>query len=142
MRKPIKVVSGVLGVVGRVLLCSVFVAVALGYAAPDIHSLAENLAAKSDCAPKWVLYGEIALLATGCLSVILGYKARFGALALLAFLVLTLCFTPGFTFWNVVSSQARHDHIAFLVTNLSIMGATLFIVINGSGKMSLDGNRA
>jgi uncharacterized membrane protein YphA (DoxX/SURF4 family) len=60
-------------------------------------------------------------------------------LALLVFLVLTTYLFHGFTFWNVVSNQARHDHIVYLVTNLSIMGAMLFIVVNGAGQMSLDG---
>ena len=72
---------------------------------------------------------------------VVGYKARFGALALLTFLVLTTYFFHGFTFWNVVNTQARHDHIVFLVTNLSIMGAMLMIVVNGAGPLSLDGKR-
>jgi putative oxidoreductase len=73
--------------------------------------------------------------------VVVGYKARFGALALLMFLVLTTYLFHGFTFWNVVNTQARHDHIIFLVMNLSLMGAMLLIVVNGAGQMSLDGKR-
>ena len=87
----------------------------------------------------WVLIGAVVVLAVGSVSVVVGYKARFGALALLAFLVLTTYLFHGFTFWNVVSNQARHDHIIYLATNLSIMGAMLFIVANGAGQMSFDG---
>ncbi len=139
MRKPIGIVVGVLGVLGRILLCTVFLAAAVGYTAPDVQGLAQALAAKATVAPTWVLMGAIVVLAVGSVSVVVGYKARFGALALLAFLVLTTWLFHGFTFWNVVNLQARHDHVIYLVTNLSIMGAMLLIVVNGAGRMSLDG---
>ena len=141
MRKPMRIVVGMLGVLGRTLLCTVFLAAAVGYTAPDVHSLAQVLAAKVAVAPIWILVGAIVVLAVGCVSVVVGYKARFGALALLAFLVLTTYLFHGFTFWNVVNNQARHDHIIYLVMNLSIMGAMLLIVVNGAGQMSLDGKR-
>jgi putative oxidoreductase len=141
MRKPMKVAVGVVAVLGRLLLCTVFLAAAVGYTAPDVNSLAQAIAARVAVAPTWVLVAAITLLLVGSLSVVVGYKARYGALALLVFLVLTTYLFHGFTFWNVVSSQARHDHIIYLVTNLSIMGAMLFIVANGAGQMSLDGKR-
>ena len=139
MRKPMKIVVGVLGVLGRILLCTVFLAAALGYTAPDVQTFAQTVAAKATVAPMWVLVAAIAVLAVGSASVVVGYKARFGALALLVFLLLVTYLFQGFTFWNVVNSQARHDHIVYLVMNLSIMGAMLFIVVNGAGQMSLDG---
>ena len=141
MRKPMGIVVGVLGVVGRILLCTVFLAAAVGYTAPDVQTFAQAIAAKSAVAPTWVLIGAIVVLAVGSVSVVVGYKAHFGALALLMFLVLTTYLFQGFTFWNVVNTQARHDHIIYLVMNLSIMGAMLLIVVNGAGQMSLDGKR-
>ena len=141
MRKSMGIVGGVLGVLGRILLCTVFLAAAVGYTAPDVQTLAQTIAAKATVAPTWVLIGAIIVLAIGSVSVVVGYKARFGALALLMFLVLTTYLFHGFTFWNVVNTQARHDHIIYLVMNLSIMGAMLLIVVNGAGQMSLDGKR-
>ena len=141
MRKSTNIMVGVLGVLGRILLCTVFLAAAMGYTAPDVQTFAQTIAAKVTIAPMWVLIGAIIVLAVGIVSVVVGYKARFGALALLAFLVLTTYLFYGFTFWNVVNAQARHDHIIFLVMNLSIMGAMLLIVVNGAGQMSLDGKR-
>ena len=141
MRKSTNIVVGVLGVIGRILLCTVFLAAAMGYTAPDVQTLAQTIATKATVAPMWVLIGAIIVLAVGSVSVVVGYKARFGALALLAFLVLTTYLFHGFTFWNVVNAQARHDHIIFLVMNLSLMGAMLLIVVNGAGQMSLDGKR-
>ena len=38
MRKPMKIVVGVLGVIGRILLCTVFLAAAMGY--PVVHRFA------------------------------------------------------------------------------------------------------
>ncbi len=141
MRKPTNIVVGVLGVIGRILLCTVFLAAATGYTAPDVQTLAQTIATKATVAPMWVLIGAVVVLAVGSVSVVVGYKARFGAFALLAFLVLTTYLFHGFTFWNVVNAQARHDHIIFLVMNLSLMGAMLLIVVNGAGQMSLDGKR-
>ena len=43
MRKPIGIVVGVLGVLGRILLCTVFLAAAVGYTAPDVQGLAQGL---------------------------------------------------------------------------------------------------
>ena len=141
MRKPQKVVIGAVGVLGRILICTVFLAASLGYTAPDANNLAQTIAVKTTVAPAWVLVGAILLLVLGSFSVVVGYKARFGAAALLMFLVLTTYCFHGFTFWNVVNPHARHEHILFLVMNLSIMGAMLFIVANGAGQMSLDAKR-
>jgi putative oxidoreductase len=139
MRKPTRIVVGVVGVLGRVLLCTVFLAAVLGYTAPDVHSFAETIAQKTAVAPTGVLIGAVALLVVGSLSVVVGYKARFGALALLLFLTLTTYCFHGFTFWNVVNAQAQHEHIIYLAMNLSVMGAMLFVIANGAGRMSLDG---
>jgi putative oxidoreductase len=103
--------------------------------------LAQVITAKGTITSTWVLIGAVALLVVGSLSVVVGYKARLGALALLVFLALATCYFHGFTFWSLLSSQARHEHIVYLVMNLSIMGAMLFIVANGPGQMSLDGKR-
>ena len=141
MRKPMMAVAGVAAVVARLLLCAVFLAAAAGYTTPDVNSLARMISAKLALPPAWILIGAITVLVAGSLSVVVGYKARFGAMALLVFLVLTTYLFHGFTFWNVVNAQARHDHIVGLVMNLSIMGAMLFVVVNGPGQMSLDGKR-
>jgi putative oxidoreductase len=136
-----RVLVGVVAVLGRLLLCTVFLAAAVGYTAPDVNSLAQAVAAKVTVAPAGILVAAIALLILGSLSVVAGYKARFGAMVLLLFLAMATYLFHGFTFWNVVNPQARHDHIIYLMTNLSIMGAMLFIVANGAGRMSLDGRR-
>ena len=65
----------------------------------------------------------------------MGYKARIGVLLLLTFLVLaSYYFHP---FWKL-EGQAQQEQMIHFMKNLSMMGALLFIVANGSGPMSLD----
>jgi putative oxidoreductase len=141
MRKSKSIVVGVVAVVGRILLCTVFLAAVIGFTAPDVHGLAQAIASKTAVAPGWILTAAIVMLVAGSLSVVVGYKARLGAAALLLFLLITTYLFHGFTFWSVVNAQARHDHIVYLMMNLSVMGAMLFIVANGPGQMSFDGKR-
>jgi putative oxidoreductase len=134
-------VRGVVGVLGRILLCAVFAATVAGYAVPDVRSVAEIVAAKGMIGPTWTLIGGVAILVAGSLSVILGYQARIGAILLLTFLLLTTYCFHGFNFWTVVNAQARQEQIIQLATNLSMIGAVLFIIANGAGPMSLDARR-
>jgi putative oxidoreductase len=133
--------KGVAGVVGRIMLCAVFVAAALGFTVPNASNLAQMLSSKGTLGSAFAFVVAVAVLAVGCLSVIIGYRARIGALLLLVFLALaTYCF-HGIGFWTLVSAQARQDQIVYLMTNLSLMGAMLFIIANGAGQMSLDAKR-
>ena len=79
--------------------------------------------------------GAIVFLVVGSLSVIVGFKARVGAALLLTFLVLaSYYFHP---FWKL-EGQAQQEQMIQFMKNLSMMGAMLFIVANGSGPMSVD----
>jgi putative oxidoreductase len=123
------------------MLCAVFVAAAFGFTVPNASNLAQLLASKGTLGSAFALAVAVALLVVGCLSIIVGYKARFGALLLLMFLTLGIYCFHGIGFWTLVSTQARQDQIVFLMTNLSLMGAMLFIIANGAGPMSLDAKR-
>lgn len=132
---------GIIGVLGRILLCAVFVAAIAGYAVPDVRSVAALVAAKGLVGPTWALVGAVAILGFGSLSVVLGYKARMGASLLLLFLVTVTYYFHGFNLWALVSAQARQEQVLYLVTNLSMIGAMLLIIANGTGQMSLDAKR-
>jgi putative oxidoreductase len=138
MRKPWKVMGGVLGVTGRVLLCMVFVAAAVGYTVPNFHNVTGYLAAGSAASDTWLFAAAVLLAAAGCLSVVVGYKARVGAFALLVFLAVMTYHFHGFTFWTLVNDQARHEQVICLLANVAVMGAMALIVANGAGRMSLD----
>jgi putative oxidoreductase len=89
----------------------------------------------------WVdvfLAGAIILLIVGSLSVILGYKARWGALALIVFLVpTTLIFHA---FWTYEGQKIGLQRIMFM-KNLALLGGLSMVVALGAGPFSLD-NRA
>jgi putative oxidoreductase len=86
-------------------------------------------------APQFLLVGAIVFLVVGSLSVIVGYKGRIGAALLLTFLVLATYYFHAF--WKLDGKEQQEQMIQFM-KNLSMMGAMLFLVANGSGPMSVD----
>ncbi len=82
-----------------------------------------------------MLVGAIVLELAGGLSVLLGLKARWGALALIIFLIpASLIFHA---FWKVPQEQQQVQMIMFL-KNVSILGGLLMIAARGPGAMSFD----
>lgn len=80
------------------------------------------------------LMGAIALELAGGLSVLLGYKARWGAIALIIFLIpATLIFHTNFA--------DQMQTIQFM-KNLAILGGLLIIVQSGSGDIAIKRDRA
>ena len=128
-------IRGPLTVVGRLLLCTIFLLAALGNKIPHFNEVASIMASAGIPAPRLLLVGAIVFLVVGSLSVIVGYKARAGAFLLLTFLVLaSYYFHP---FWKL-EGQAQQEQMIHFMKNLSMMGAMLFLVANGSGPMSVD----
>ncbi|MES1023665.1 MULTISPECIES: DoxX family protein [Chroococcaceae] len=81
----------------------------------------------------FLLVGSIVLELLGALSVILGYKARWGAIALIVFLVpTTLIFHTNF---------AEDMQINQFLKNLGLIGGLLMVVYFGSGPLSVDGRK-
>ena len=128
-------IQGIVTVIGRVLLSAIFLLSAVGNKIPNFQQVAQYMASAGVPAPELMLAGAIAFLLVGSLSVILGFQARLGAGMLIVFLVLaTYYFHP---FWRLEGVEQMQQNIQFM-KNLSIAGAMLFIVANGSGPMSLD----
>ena len=130
-----EVLRGPLTVLGRLLLCTIFLLAAVGNKVPHFSDVAKVMGSVGVPAPQLLLAGAIVFLLAGSLSVIVGYKARIGAVLLLAFLALaSYYFHP---FWKL-EGQAQQEQMIQFMKNLSMMGAMLFIMANGSGPMSLD----
>src|ERR1700681_702238 len=126
---------GPLTVVGRLLLCTIFFMAAVGNKVPHFSDVARIMESVGVPAPSFLLAGAIVFLVVGSLSVIVGYKARLGAALLLTFLVLaSYYFHP---FWKL-EGQAQQEQMIHFMKNLSMMGAMLFVIANGSGPMSVD----
>ena len=128
-------VQGPLSVLARVLLSTIFFMAAVGNKIPHFSDVAKVMASVGIPAPQLMLVGAIVFLIAGSLSVIVGYHARFGAALLLTFLVVaSYYFHP---FWRF-EGQAQQEVMIHFMKNLSMMGAMVFVMANGSGAMSLD----
>ena len=123
---------------GRIMIATIFFMSAIGNKIPKFNDVVAYMAAEGVPMPKVLLPGAIAFLILGSLSIILGYKARFGALLLLIFLILATYFFHDF--WTFEGQEQQLQMIQFM-KNLSLMGTMVFLMFNGSGAMSLDSAR-
>jgi putative oxidoreductase len=86
--------------------------------------------------PAMFLAGAVVFKLAGGIFLILGYRARLGALLLLIFLIpTTLIFHA---FWNVPQAQYVSQLINFQ-KNLGLMGGLLMVIAMGPGRWSLSG---
>ena len=127
--------QGILTVAGRVALATIFFMSAVGNKIPHFQDVAGVMAKVGVPAPQLMLAGAIVFLAVGSVSVVLGLKARFGASLLLVFLVLATYYFHAF--WLLEGTEQQAQMIQFM-KNLSLMGAMLMVIANGSGPLSLD----
>lgn len=122
-----------LALIGRFFFSAIFILSALGHFS---HEMIEAATGQGVPSPHLLvpLSGVISLV--GGISILIGYKARLGALLLILFLVpVTLFMHP---FWNITDPlNATIQQIMFF-KNLSILGGACLIAYFGSGPMSLD----
>jgi putative oxidoreductase len=89
--------------------------------------------------PAVLLAAATVLEILGAISVLTGWKTRWGAAALVAFLVpVTLVFH---NFWAYQGAEAQLQTIQFL-KNVSIGGGLLAIFAAGPGALSVDARRS
>jgi len=95
----------------------------------------EFMASKGMPAVSFFLAGAILLELGGGLSLLLGFRARAGAAALILFLIpATLIFH---NFWAFEGMDQRMQMINFL-KNLAILGGLIQTMVYGAGALSLD----
>jgi putative oxidoreductase len=127
--------QGLLTVVGRVMLCTIFL-LAAGNDIFKFSGVTQMMQTVGIPAPPLMLAGAIMFSIVGSLLVIVGYQARVGAAMLLVFLVLASFYFHAF--WKL-EGEAQQMQMIHFMKNLSMAGAMLFIMANGSGPLSLDG---
>jgi putative oxidoreductase len=121
-------------VVGRAFLALVFLASGAAKLL-SWNSVSGYMASREIPWPSFFLCGAILLELGGGLSVLLGWKARIGAKALMLVLIpATLAFHG---FWHEPDAEVREQVLQFL-KNLSILGGLILVAIHGSGPWSLD----
>lgn len=120
--------------VGRILIAQIFLLSGVS----KIGGFAQTAAGM---AQKGLPLAEVLLVITiiveigGALMILLGWKARIGALALLLWMIpVTLLYH---NFWAMEGMQAYINQIMFQ-KNLVMMGAMLYIYAFGSGPYSLE----
>jgi putative oxidoreductase len=118
---------------GRGLVSTIFVLSALGKLA-SFSGTADMMAAKGFPIAPFFLLGAIVLELGGGLSVLTGYKARWGALALIVFLIPTTLIYHNF--WAYSGQQLAAEMIQFL-KNVAIVGGLLATYSFGPGAFSL-----
>ena len=72
----------------------------------------------------------------GGLSIALGWKTRWGAWTLVAFLIPVTAMMHAF--WRQVDPAAFHIQEAMFMKNLSMLGAALLLTQFGAGRISID----
>ena len=124
-------------VIARILLALLFVLASFGKLT-GLEGTAGYIASRGLPAPMLlaVAAGVVELVA-GVL-IIIGWQARWAALALAAFtLVATFIFH---NFWAVPEAQQMTQQLMFM-KNISVVGGLLFVFAFGAGALSLDARR-
>jgi putative oxidoreductase len=121
---------------GRILLAFIFLQSAFDKVLHYDKALG-LMGAKGIGEPQVLLPMAIAALFIGGIMVLVGWKARWGALLLIAFMIpATLYFHD---YWAYPEAQQLNQFHHF-VKNAAIIGALLMILGMGSGALSVDGD--
>ncbi|HEY3308920.1 MAG TPA: DoxX family protein [Desulfuromonadaceae bacterium] len=119
--------------IGRILFSAIFLMSAPGHFTQSTidYAATQGVPLATIAVP---LSGMIAL--AGALSVLVGYRARFGAWLLVLFLLpVTLMMH---NFWAIADAAAASVQRIMFMKNLSMLGGALLIAYFGAGPLSLD----
>ena len=118
---------------GRLLFALIFIMAAPGHFTKGTIGYADSHGVPM----AWILVPISGILAlAGGLSILLGYRARWGALLIILFLVPVTIMMHNF--WAVQDPMAAQMQRANFMKNLSMMGGALLIIHFGAGPLSLD----
>ena len=115
--------------IGRILLASVFLIAAI-FKLSNIPGTQKMMAAHGMSWTGLWLAGAVILEILGSLSLIVGFKARFGAIALVLFL--------GPATYIGHTDFTIQENLFHFTKNLAIIGGLFIILAFGSGPLSLD----
>lgn len=120
--------------IGRLCIAAIFLAAGVGKFIA-FEETSQYMASKGFTAIPLFLFGAALVEILGGLSLVFGYKARIGALILLAFLIPTTGIFHDF--WNLEGAERAAQQIQFL-KNLAIFGGLLYVLSTGAGLWSID----
>ena len=123
--------------IARILLALMFLLAGLSKFA-GLEGTAGYIASKGLPLPQLLAIGTATLEVFGALLLIVGWQARWAALALAAFTLLaTMLFH---NFWAMPAEQQMMQQLMFM-KNLSVVGGLLLVFGLGAGTLSLDQRR-
>lgn len=121
--------------VGRLVLAWFFLTSSFTYGA-QWHATIMLMSMKDIPAPALLLAGAILLMIMGGLSLIFGFYARAGALALFAFTVAASILMHDY--WHIRDHGAHAADYDIFARNMAIAGGLLLVVGMGAGPFSID----
>lgn len=121
--------QNVIPLIARILLSAIFLRSGIGKII-GFAGTQQSMASAGIPLTGLFLFGAIVFELVGGISVLLGYKARWGAIVLIIFLIpATLIFHTDF---------ADSMQVGQFMKNLAILGGLLMVVAYGPGSISLD----
>jgi len=127
--------TSALTVLSRLMITAIFLMSAVGNKIPNFSNVVKYMESEGVPSSQILLAGAIVFLIVGSLSIITGFKARFGAGLLAIFLVAATYYFHDF--WNFTGQEQQMQMIQFM-KNLGLSGTMLFFMANGTGPASLD----
>lgn len=124
--------------IGRIFLAAIFL-ISAYTKVTDWSGMSTMMEQRGMTGVTLLLGAALALEALGSLSVLLGFKARLGAIALIAFLLPTTIIFHNF--WSLPADQQSLQTVMFL-KNLAIIGGLLMLAAHGPGRFSFDRARS
>lgn len=135
--EAISLPQGMLVLVGRLLFVLIFL-----LAAPNHFSKQTIAYAASQGVPFASILvpfsGVLALV--GALSILVGYRAKIGAVLLMVFLVPVTFMMH--KFWTVQDPMMMQMQMVMFMKNVAILGGAIFISQMGAGPLSLDARKS
>jgi putative oxidoreductase len=120
---------------GRVLIALIFVLSGFGKIT-GFEGTVGYIASKGLPLPQLAAIGAIIVELGGGILLIVGWKARWAAAAMLVFTAVAAVIFHNF--WAAPADLAQNQMIHFM-KNISMVGGLLYVVVYGSGPLSVDG---
>ncbi|CAL1519282.1 DoxX family protein [Chitinophaga sp. MM2321] len=126
----------IVALLGRILYALIFIMSGLNH----LGGTGADYAAASGVPAAGFMVPFAGLLAmVGGLSVLLGFKAHYGAWLLVIFLIPVTFFMHNF--WAIKDPMAAQMQMAFFMKNISMLGGALLIAYFGAGPYSIDNRK-
>lgn len=121
--------------IGRLCIAVIFLLAGVGKFM-DIEGTMHYMASKHVGYLPYTLYAAAIIEILGALSLILGFKTRFGALILALFLIPVTYMMHDF--WNITEPLDRVVQMTNFLKNTAIFGGLLYVMAAGSGGCACD----